>query len=59
MSETLDALMKLIEAADSGEWHSCEDCEIEDRAHDCSLCQAIAQARAVIKKYRIKGKVRS
>lgn len=54
-SEVQQVLEQFIEAADSGEWHSSEDCEVEDRAQDCELCQALAKARALIAKYRGRG----
>ena len=53
--ELSDALLGLIKAADSGEWHLCEDCEVEQRAHECKLCIAIAHAREVFVNH--KGKV--
>lgn len=43
------ALMDLINAADSGEWHSSTDCKVERRAADCTLCQALTRARKVMK----------
>lgn len=37
----LEAGQKVVEAADSGEWHLSEDCSVEGRADDCDLCQAL------------------
>lgn len=45
-----EILERLIEAADSGEWHSSEDCRIEGREQDCQLCQALIAARAFVEK---------
>lgn len=41
-------LTQLIEAADSGEWHSSKDCRVEGRELDCRLCSALAAARSVL-----------
>lgn len=38
-SEVQQILEQLIAAADGGEWHNSEDCEVEDRAQDCELCR--------------------
>lgn len=42
----LDAARTVVDAADNGEWHSSEDCEVEGRAHECALCIALATYRA-------------
>lgn len=39
-----DKLAALVKAADDGAWHSSRDCEVEDRAHECDLCKALAAA---------------
>lgn len=39
------ALAGLAAAADDGEWHDSEDCEVEGRT-DCRLCAALATATA-------------
>lgn len=46
------AIRQLIAAADSGEWHFSSDCKVEQRNKDCKLCQAILEAKSVIKQVR-------
>lgn len=40
-------LTKLVEAADNGEWHDSEDCEVE--RHDCNLCKVLEEARELLR----------
>jgi hypothetical protein len=40
------ALIGVARAADNGEWHSSEDCQVEGRAAECAMCQALADLEA-------------
>jgi len=40
-------IRNLLDIADSGEWHSSIDCEVEGRT-DCMLCEALKHAAQVI-----------
>jgi hypothetical protein len=42
--------MIMVSAADSGECHLSGDCEIEGRADDCGICEALILARAALEK---------
>jgi hypothetical protein len=39
--------LALAKAANSGEWHKGEDCQVEGIAADCELCQAIGALEAL------------
>jgi hypothetical protein len=44
------ALRELIDESDSGAWHSSQDCKVEERDHECELCQALKHATAALVK---------
>ena len=43
----IDALLVVVEAADSGEWHTSRDCRVEKRDKDCGICQALTALKKV------------